>query len=127
MGHAIEVAFEGIDVRRPEAAKGFQPCIDLLERLRFQAVEAALRIDRGLDEAGLAQHAQMLGDGGLGDAEAALNLAHGLLGGDEQGENGATVGLRDDFEDRFHTRDIRHMVYTCQEMYAKLKTSAPRS
>ena len=80
MGHAVEVTFEGIDVRRPEVAERSQPGIDLLERLGIQAVETALRIDRGLDEAGLAQHAQVLGDGGLRHAEAALDLAHGLLG-----------------------------------------------
>ncbi len=80
LGRAVEVTFERIYVRGPEAAERSQPGIDLLQGFRFEAVETALCVHRGFNDAGIAQHAQMLGDGGLRHAEAALDLAHGLLG-----------------------------------------------
>jgi len=77
--HAVEVAFESIDVSGPEAAELSEPLIDLLERLWFQPVEAALAVDCRFDETGVAQHAQVLGDGRLRHAKLALDLAHRLL------------------------------------------------
>jgi hypothetical protein len=58
--HAVEVAFEGIHVSGPEPAEWRQPGIDLLKWFRFQPVEAALCVHRGLHETGLAQHSQVL-------------------------------------------------------------------
>ena len=58
--HAIEVPFESIHVSGPEPAERSQPGIQLLERFRFQPVETALCVHRGLDETGVAQHAQVL-------------------------------------------------------------------
>lgn len=83
--HAVEVAFESIDVSGPEAAELRQPGIELLKWLGFEPVETALRVDRGFDEAGIAQHAQVFGNGGLRHAKLALDLSHGLFGRDEQG------------------------------------------
>ena len=51
--HAIEVAFESIDVSGPETTELCQPDVHMLKRSRFQAVEAALRVDGGFDEAGV--------------------------------------------------------------------------
>ena len=45
---------------RPEPTERSQPGIHLLKRFRFQAVETALRVHRGFDETGLAQHSQVL-------------------------------------------------------------------
>jgi len=58
--HAVEVAFESIYVSGPEPAELSEPRIDLLKRFRFQPVETALCVHRGFDEAGLAQHSQVL-------------------------------------------------------------------
>ena len=93
LGHAIEVVFELVEVRGPEAAEGLEPRVDFLEGLGAETVEAALRVDGGFDEAGVAQDAEVLGDLGLRHAALALDLAHRLLRGDEQAEYGAAVGL----------------------------------
>ena len=61
----------------------------------------------------------MFGDGGLGHAEAALDLADGLLGRDEKGEDGAAIRLGDDFEGGFHVPYILLTAYTCQGIYKR--------
>ena len=58
--HAVEVAFESIQVSGPELAELIQPGIQLLKWLWPQPVEAALRVHRGFHETGLAQHSQVL-------------------------------------------------------------------
>jgi hypothetical protein len=77
--HAVEVAFESIDVSGPEPAELSQPSIDLLKWFRFQAVETALGIHRGFDETGVAQHAQVLGHGRLRHTKVTLDLSYRLL------------------------------------------------
>src|SRR6266576_3248187 len=49
----------------PEPTELIQPVIHLLEWLWLQAIETALCVHRGFDETGVAQHAQVLGDGRL--------------------------------------------------------------
>ncbi len=58
--HAVEMAFESIDVSGPEAAKLVQPGIDFLKGFRFQTVETALCVHGRLHETGFAQHPQVL-------------------------------------------------------------------
>jgi hypothetical protein len=58
--HTIKVAFESIQVGRPEAAELGQPGIDLLKGLWSQPVETALCVHRGFHETGLAQYPQVL-------------------------------------------------------------------
>ena len=58
--HAIEVAFERIDVSGPEPAELRQPGIHLLKWFRFQPVETVLGVHRGFHEAGVAQHSEVL-------------------------------------------------------------------
>ena len=110
--HSVEVAFERIHVLGPESAERGEPIIQFPQRLWAQAIETALRIDRGLDEARLAQHAEVLGNGWLRHAQLALDVSHGLLRREEQAEDGATVGLRNDFEYRFHAS-----LYTSHGIY----------
>ncbi len=110
------MAFERVDVSGPEAAERGEPGIDLLERLRAQAIETALGVDGRFNETGFAQDAQVPGNGGLRQAEAALDLTHRLLGRDEQIQDGAAVRLGDDFEHRLHSCYIRHCAYTCQDI-----------
>jgi hypothetical protein len=60
MLHSVQVAFESIYVSRPETAEWSQPGIDLLQRFRFQPIQAALCVHRGFHETGLSQHSQVL-------------------------------------------------------------------
>jgi hypothetical protein len=112
--HAVEVAFESVYVRGPEAAELREPGIDFTKRAGLEAVETALRVHRGFDEAGITQDTEVLGDGGLGHAELTLDFSYGLLGGGQEAQDGPAVRLRDDFEDGFHSSDIPCGVYTCQ-------------
>ncbi len=100
--HAIEMAFESVDVPRPETAELGEPGIELLKRSGLEPVEAALRVDGGFDEACFAKDAEVLGDGRLGHVELALDLTDGLLVESEEAEDRATVGLGDDVEGGFH-------------------------
>lgn len=52
--------FERINMGGPELAKRSEPGVDLLKRLRPEAVKAALCIDRRLNKARLAKHSQVL-------------------------------------------------------------------
>jgi hypothetical protein len=96
---AVEVAFESVDVSGPEATKGSEPGVDLLKWFRFEPVETALCVDGGFDETGVAQDAQVLGDGRLRHPKLTLDVAHGVLRGDEEAQYGAAVRLGNDFED----------------------------
>jgi hypothetical protein len=58
--HAVEVAFESIDVSGPEPAKRSQPGIHLLKRFRFEPVETPLCVDGAFDKTGFSQHSQVL-------------------------------------------------------------------
>jgi hypothetical protein len=77
--HAIEVAFESIQVRGPEPTERSQPGIHLLKRFRFQSVETALCVHRGFHETGLSQHAEMLGHGRLRHTKLTLDLSNRML------------------------------------------------
>lgn len=74
------MAFERIDVRGPKAPELSEPVIHFAKALGFQAVEAALCVNGGLDESGVTQHAKVFGDGGLRHPKLALDVSHGLLG-----------------------------------------------
>ena len=108
------MALESIHVSGPEAAERRQPGVDLPKRFRLQAVEAALRIHRGFHEAGLAQHAQVLGDGWLGHAKPALDLSDRLLGSSQKAQDRAAAWLRNDLEHRLHALSILQREYTCK-------------
>src|SRR5947208_14566903 len=122
--HSIEVPFESIQVSGPEPAELSQPCIHLLKWSRFQPVETALCVHRGLDETGVAQHSQVLGHGRLRHTKLTLDLSHRLFGRDQQAQYRAAVRLRNDFEHRFHPVGILHSAYTCQGIY-KLANAMP--
>ena len=69
------MVLERVDVLRPEAPERGEPGIELLERLRPQPVEPSLRLDPRFDEPCVSQHAEVLGDRRLGEAQLALDLA----------------------------------------------------
>jgi hypothetical protein len=109
--------FEGIDVSRPETAELGEPGIEFLKRTGLEPIEAALRVDCRFDEAGVAKDAEVLGDGGLGHAEMALDVADGLLIESQKAEDRAAVGLGDDPEGVFHGLNMPFYVYTCQGIF----------
>jgi hypothetical protein len=74
---------------------------------RFQAVEAALPIHRGFDEAGVKQHAQVFRHGRLRHTNLTLDFSNRLLGQAQQAQNGSPVRLSDDFKNRSITLYIR--------------------
>src|SRR5579871_3950115 len=111
------MAFDIVDVHRPEATELFEPGVEFLEGSGLQSIEATLRVDSGFDEAGFAKDAQMLGDGRLRHAELTLDLSDGLLGRGEEAEDGAAVRLGDDLEGVVHGPNIPLYVYTCQGIF----------
>ena len=115
--HAVEMAFESIDVRGPEPAELIQPGIDLLKWFRPQPVETPLRVHSGLHETGVAQHSQVLRHRRLRHTKLILDLSHRLLRRDQKAQYRAAVRLRNDFKYRFHSRNIRWRAYTCQDIY----------
>ena len=117
--HAVEVAFESIDVSGPEAAELGQPGVHLLKWFRFQTIETALCVHGGLHETCVAQHAQVLGHGRLRHAELTLDLSDRLLGRGQEAQDRASVRLGNDFE-RFHSFYILQYVYTCQGIFKKI-------
>jgi hypothetical protein len=96
------MALKRINVGRPEAPEGRQPGVDLHERFGSNSIDAPLRLDARLHEAGLAQDAQVLGHGRLRNPQLALDLANGLFRRRQEAEDGPTVWLSEDRERRFH-------------------------
>ena len=114
------MAFEKIDVRRPETTELSEPSVELLEWSGLQSVETALGIHCRFDEAGVAQDAEVLGDGRLRHAELTLDLTVGLLGRGQEAEDRAAIGLGDDLEGIFHGPNILLHVYTCQGIFESI-------
>jgi hypothetical protein len=77
--HAIEVTFERVDMRGPKAPERREPGVNLSERFWSDAVHAPLRVDSRFDEAGFAQHSEMLGDRRLRHPQLMLELADRAL------------------------------------------------
>jgi hypothetical protein len=95
----VEVTFEGVEAGGPQRSIGGEPVVDLAERVGAHAVEAVLRGDTGFDEAGVAEHAQVFGDGGLADAEGVDEVADGALPvGAEEVEDAPAIGFGEDGE-----------------------------
>ncbi len=85
---------EGVEVVGPIAAVAVEPGVDLGEAVAAQRVDAALRVGADLDEAGFAEHAEMAGDGGLGErGEGVDQLARGDGAAGQLVENGAPGGV----------------------------------
>jgi|ERR1700722_9751738 len=112
--HAVEVTFESIDVSGPEAAELGQPGVHLLKWFRFQTIETALCVHGGLNETGVAEHSQVLGDGRLRHMKLTLDLSHRLLGRGQEAQDRPAVRLGNDFEYGFHAMYILITAYTCQ-------------
>src|SRR5690348_7695448 len=110
---------ERVDVLRPEATEGREPFVELLERLRPQPVEPALRLDSRLDEASVPEHAQVLRRGRLRQSQLVLDLAHRMLRREEKPENRPPVRLGHDGEGIIHGPYIHYWAYACQGIYTR--------
>src|SRR5262245_27695456 len=108
------MAFERIDVGRPEAPEGSEPGIDLHERLGPDPIDAPLGFDARLHEARLAQHAEVLGHRSLTHPQPVLDLADRSLRRRQQAEDGPAVRLRDDRERGCHATYMRIRSYSRQ-------------
>src|SRR5208282_1203568 len=120
--HPIKVAFESIDVNRPEPAELSQPGIHLLKWFRLQPVETALCVHRRCHETRLAQHSQVLRHGRLRHTKLMLDLSHRLLGRGQQAQYRAAVRLGNDLEYSFHSPRTPLQAYTCQGIYKEKET-----
>jgi hypothetical protein len=69
------VVFEAVEVRCPEPAVGRQPVVELRERLRPNPIEAPLGIRPRFDQPRVLEDAEMLGNGGLAEADVVDELA----------------------------------------------------
>src|SRR4051794_12734652 len=72
--HAVEMALERVEVGGPEAAERSEPLVHLHERLGPQAIQTTLGLDTRLDEAGVTEHAQVLGDRRLRHPQLRLDV-----------------------------------------------------
>jgi hypothetical protein len=85
-------------VCRPELAVRRKPVVELFERFRPDAIQAALRVRAHLDEPGIFEDAEMLGDGRLAGAEEVDELADRPFAVAEQVEDRQTARLGKDLE-----------------------------
>ena len=100
--HPIEVALKRIKMPGPVLPERREPGVNLEEGLGLETVHSALGVHRGFHEARILENAQVLGDGWLRKAKPLLELADRLLRGEEEGQDGPAVGLREDCEGRLH-------------------------
>lgn len=114
---ALQVTLERIKMGPPELAERLKPVVQFPQALGLEAVDPPLRVHRGLDHPGLPENAEVLGDRGLGHVEAAFDFPYGLVGGDQEAEDGPAIGLGHEIERGVHGSNIRLSVYTCQGIY----------
>jgi hypothetical protein len=73
------VALEGVEAPGPQPPVRPQPGVDLRERLGTDPVQASLRVDADLDQAGVPQHPQMLRHPRLAERDPLHQIADGEL------------------------------------------------
>src|SRR4051812_19094656 len=110
--YAVKMAFQSIQVGRPEAEELGQPDIHLQQRSRFEAVEATLCVYGGIYETSFAQHAQVFGYSRLGHTKLALDLSHRLFRRDQKAQYRSAARIGDDFKNGFHV-----FIYTVIVIY----------
>jgi hypothetical protein len=90
---SVRVSFEGVQALGPVGPVGLDPRVHLGKRLGAQRVEAPLAVGPDVNEAGAAQHLEVLGNPGLAEIEAFDEVAHRPLAAAQQVEDLAAVGL----------------------------------
>ena len=112
-----EVLLQGVEAAGPQPAVGLEPRVDLGERLRPELVPAALRVPADGDEAGLAQHAQVLRRPRLAQAEQADELADRSGAFPQEVEDPPPRRLDQHVEGGHHRMRITRKLYACQSIY----------
>ncbi len=92
-----------------------QPRIDLAQWLGSDPVDAALCVDAGFDQPGIAQDLEVLRDGGLAQRQGFDEVAHRALALDQDVENAATTLLGQHLEGNGpQVPNILSRAYNCQ-------------
>src|SRR4051812_198512 len=95
----------------PEAAVSVYPGVHLDETVRPQRVDAALSVGANLDEADLAEHAQVAGHRGLREiGQGGDQFSRGALAGAQRVEQSAPAWLGHGFE-HVHDRSMSLSLY----------------
>jgi hypothetical protein len=106
IGHVVEVSLEGVEARGPHGPVGGEPLVDLLQGLAADAVEAALGVDAGFDQTGVAEDTEVLGDGRLADGKGLDEVSDRALAVPEEIEDAPAVALGQHLERRQHGLSI---------------------
>src|SRR4051794_16781079 len=93
----VEVTPECVEAAGPQTAVGGEPQVELEQGFGVEGVEPALAVGADLDQPRLAQHAQVLRDAGLADADGVDELAHGSLPVEQQLEDPLPMRFGDGF------------------------------
>ena len=114
VSHEIN-SVERVQVRRPEHAEAVEPRVDVAERLGAHRIEAARALRPHGREPGLAQHAEVLGHGGLRDPEFGADRLRDRpgrpLAAREQLEDAPPDRVAEDVERVHPAQSIRFTVY----------------
>jgi DNA-binding transcriptional ArsR family regulator len=107
------MALQIIKVPVPRAPVGLEPLIHGTQGLRSYAVEPPLGVAAYGDEPGLAQNAQVLGDGRLTEGQLADELADRPFGAAQEIQDPPAIGLCEYLE-HGHRSSIAMQLYSCQ-------------
>jgi Sigma-70 region 2 len=127
--HRCELALEIVEPGLPLLPVRREPFVDRLQSLGADAVQATLRVGAHVDQAGVAQNAQVLRDRRLAEPERADEVADRTLRLLQEIKDAAAVGLAQGVEHRRrsgpgcrarregdggHAAHIRIWLYNCQ-------------
>lgn len=117
------MVFEVVESPLPVPAVGLEPLVELGERLRAEPIEAALAVGASIDQSGLLQHPQVLGDRWLTQLQTLDQVADRLLAVAEQIEDIDPMGLAEGLEcARAAHRVILPSRYISVKAYTSVKT-----
>jgi hypothetical protein len=94
---------QAIEAVAPQRPVGSEPVVDLAQGLWAETVHAALGVDARLNEACVAQDAEVFGNRGLTEFQVIDEVGNGLLALPQGVEDLAAVRLGEDLEGRQHT------------------------
>src|SRR4051812_41861272 len=115
------MALQRVQPARPVAAVGLEPGVDLRERLRAQAGDAAPGGGSHADQPRLAEDPEVLGDARLADRQGLHELADRPLALAQQVEDAPARRLGQDLECACHAAYISVQLYVCQAMRTTTK------
>jgi hypothetical protein len=102
--HPLKVALQSVEAFVPQSPVRLDPGVDLAKSLRPQPVDASLGIDPDIDEAGVAEHAEVLRDGRLAHRKPIHELAHWPFAVAQQVEDAAAIRFGEELEGGDHER-----------------------